>query len=136
VETPYLLYVVAKLIGYALWCGVGLWLVRRRVMVFKACGLGLVRLLIGIAFGAMVFIVYHPDGRDHLLLPYLAIYAPIRWLEWSLLAKLIAPRDRLLWAQDMRINGWRFMGIIVSFAIDFLSPEGMAGMFCIGRCLC
>jgi len=32
--------------------------------------------------------------------------------------------------------GWCAGGILVSFVADFASPEGVAGHFCVGRCLC
>lgn len=130
------LYVLGKFLGYALWCGFGLWLYRHEILWRRAIGFGFLRLLIGVGFGLVVFLAYHPDGGEQLLLPYLLIYIPIRWLEWSLAAKLMFPKERLLWSHDQRMNGWRLGGILVSYAIDFLSPEGMAGMFCVGRCLC
>lgn len=131
----YALYIASKLFGYSAWCALGLVLVKRAAFP-RALGFGFIRLLLGLGFGFAVFILYHPDSSANLLAPYLAVYGPIRWLEWSITAKLIKPTERLLWSQDMRFNLWRLGGIAVSFAIDFLSPEGMKGMFCVGRCLC
>ena len=31
---------------------------------------------------------------------------------------------------------WVLGGIVVSFATDAVSPDGLAGGFCVGRCLC
>ena len=130
-----LVYIGAKLLGYTLWSGAGLYLLKRP-SVSGAFKFGILRLMLGVAFGASVFMLYHPASSAHLILPYLAIYGPVRWLEWSILGKWQNPSDKLLWSNDWRQNLWRLGGIAVSFGIDLLSPEGMKGMFCVGRCLC
>ena len=134
-DSGYALYVGSKLLGYSLWCALGLYLGGRKVFP-AALGYGLARLAVGVGFGLTIFMLYHPDGSQNLWLPYFGIYAPIRWLEWSILAYWLKPGERLLWSQNMRLNFWRAGGIVVSFAIDALSPEGLHGMFCVGRCLC
>jgi hypothetical protein len=36
----------------------------------------------------------------------------------------------------LRLSVWCIGGMLVSFVTDFLSPEGLQGTFCVGRCLC
>jgi hypothetical protein len=36
----------------------------------------------------------------------------------------------------MRLILWVMGGILVSYLSDMVSPEGLAGKFCVGRCLC
>jgi hypothetical protein len=31
---------------------------------------------------------------------------------------------------------WVLGGLVISFATDAVSPDGLAGRFCVGRCLC
>jgi len=81
----------------------------------------------------MIFVAT-PVHPEELLWKYLAIYAPVRLPEWLILAAIILRtsfrnrlRSALLWCVG---------GIAVSFLADFASPEGVAGHFCVGRCLC
>jgi hypothetical protein len=53
-------------------------------------------------------------------------YGAFRWLLGLAFGVVRGPRTWL----------WILGGIVVSFASDLLSPEGMAGRFCVGRCLC
>jgi hypothetical protein len=69
---------------------------------------------------------------------YFGVYVPVRIIEWSILAALIAstaPTKRSV-ARSRGAWLWVLGGIAVSFATDLTSPEGMAGRFCVGRCLC
>ena len=129
----YLIYVVIKLVSYIAWCWLGLRLWRASPTWSNAAGLGLLRLGIGIVFGVAIFFAT-PVQREDLLWKYLAIYAPVRLLEWLILAMII-----LRASFNMRLRSalfWCGGGIAVSFLADFASPEGVAGHFCVGRCLC
>jgi hypothetical protein len=87
----------------------------------------------GVLFGVAIFFAV-PAQPDDVLWKYLAIYSPVRLVEWFIVACIVrrhaenpAPKSTLLWCLG---------GIAVSFAADFASPEGVAGHFCVGRCLC
>ena len=129
----YLLYVAVKLIAYCAWCWLALRLWRTTATIEKAAAFGLVRLAIGIGFGAIIFFAV-PTGPEDVLWKYIAIYAPVRLVEWLILAFLIGRNFH----QQNLLNSifWCLGGIVVSFVADFASPEGVAGHFCVGRCLC
>jgi hypothetical protein len=131
---PYVLYVAVKLISYIAWCWVGLRLWRAgSTGLMKAAGFGILRLAIGVAFGIAIFLAV-PTQPEDVMWKYVAIYTPVRIVEWFIMALLIARTS------DSRttLNSilWCLGGIVVSFAADFASPEGVAGHFCVGRCLC
>ena len=129
-----LFYVVAKLFAYMGWCWVGLWIWRTgSSRIKKAVALGFVRLIIGLCFGVAIFLVVSVQP-ENLLWKYVAIYAPVRMIEWLLMAFIFGPKlDARTTPKSLL---WCVGGIVVSFAADFASPEGVAGHFCIGRCLC
>jgi len=130
----YVLYVAVKLIVYIAWCWVGLRLWRVGSANFgRAAAFGFLRLLIGVVFGVAIFFA-GPIQPEQLVWKYIGIYAPIRLVEWLILALIINRRS-----DPRRPLGtvlWCLGGIVVSFAADFASPEGVAGHFCVGRCLC
>jgi len=128
----YVLYVAVKLIVYIGWCWVGLWRAGS-ASLGRAAAFGFLRLAIGIVFGLAIFFA-GPIQPEQLVWKYIGIYAPIRLVEWLILALIIGrgsaarrPLGTILWCVG---------GIVVSFAADFASPEGVAGHFCVGRCLC
>ena len=130
----YLLYVAVKLICYSAWCWVGLRWLRQSSAWRGAFGYGVLRLAIGVIFGVFVFFAYQPSA-DRLLLKYLVIYAPIRLVEWFIIAGVFQWRGgQGIPCRKMIL--WSLGGILVSFAADLASPEGVAGHFCVGRCLC
>ena len=131
---PTLLYVAVKLIAYIAWCWLGLrlWRVGSATLI-SAIALGSLRLAIGVVFGVTIFLA-GPISDEHLIWKYIAIYAPVRVVEWSILAWVIGRRSDtqtgLIWIL------WCFGGVVVSFVADFASPQGIEGHFCVGRCLC
>ena len=130
----YALYVAVKLIAYAAWCWYGLRLWRPASATLpKAVGLGVVRLAIGIGFGLVIFLAF-PTGPENLLGKYIAIYAPVRLVEWFILALIIGSEQGKRPSSGVIL--WCLGGIVVSFLADFASPEGIQGHFCVGRCLC
>jgi hypothetical protein len=130
---PYLFYVAVKLIAYIGWCWLGLWLWRIPARFPKAAGFGIMRLAIGVVFGVTIFFVV-PTQQEDLLWKYIVIYAPVRLVEWVILALIIRRKpDR---RTTFSLFAWCAGGILVSFIADFASPEGVAGHFCVGRCLC
>ena len=130
----YLIYVLVKLLGYAAWCWLGLRVWRpEAATLWPSLGFGVLRLIIGVVAGVSIFFLVRVERSD-LLGKYIEIYAPVRLLEWF-----------VLWSILRRTSGragvakalcWCLGGIVVSFAADFASPEGLAGHFCVGRCLC
>ena len=101
--------------------------------ILSAIALGSLRLAIGVVFGVTIFLA-GPISDEHLIWKYIAIYAPVRVVEWSILAWVIGRRSDtqtgLIWIL------WCFGGVVVSFVADFASPQGIEGHFCVGRCLC
>lgn len=136
-DSVYILYIIAKFLGYSLWCFVGIKLwssTHAKHIILSSLKYGFLRLLLGVLFGAMIFITYQTNN-ENLGMKYIMIYFPIRIIEWWLIYKLIirtypAPK------KNIQIWLWILGGILVSFAIDLLSPEGVKGHFCVGRCLC
>jgi hypothetical protein len=130
----YLLYVAVKLLAYSAWCWVGLRWLRNSGSISAAAGYGIVRLFVGIVFGVVIFFSYQPPANN-LLAPYIGIYAPVRLLEWLIIAGVFAMKSATPMPRGKALL-WCLGGILVSFAADLASPEGVAGHFCIGRCLC
>jgi hypothetical protein len=129
-----LIYILVKLVCYTGWCWLGLRLWRpASATPLRGFGLGVLRLAIGVVFGVAIFVVV-PAQRDDLLWKYIVIYAPVRMLEWFILA-LIIRRNSENKATSATVR-WCLGGIVVSFLADLASPEGVAGHFCVGRCLC
>jgi hypothetical protein len=129
----YLIYIVVKLAAYSSWCWLGLRLWRPgSATVLRAGAFGLLRLVIGVLAGATIFFLM-PTSATHLLQKYIGIYVPVRLVEWFILA-LIVRRGSTQKTEGM--FWWCVGGIAVSFVADLASPEGLAGHFCVGRCLC
>ena len=132
---PYLLYVVVKLISYIAWCWVGLRLWRRGAAdIPRSAALGALRLAIGLVFGIVIFFLAGSIEAEDALWKYIAIYAPVRLVEWFILAVIIGRESYSRTPVTLML--WCIGGIVVSFVADFASPEGVAGHFCVGRCLC
>lgn len=146
-EWHLLLYGSLKVAAYSAVCHVGLvWVGRRRRLVLPvALGLGLLRAAMGLVFGVGIFfasaavLAATPGSTAGPLLAYLAVYVPVRWIEWSLIALLVAPDARsgpgFLFGADGRDRLWRVLGIVVSCAADvpvFAATGGMP----VGRFMC
>jgi hypothetical protein len=131
---PTLVYVAVKLISYIAWCWFGLrfWRVGSASLI-KAAGLGALRLAIGIIFGVSIFLA-GPISAEHLVWKYIAIYVPVRAVEWLIMAWIIGRKSEN--QTPLKLVTWCLGGIVVSFVADFASPEGIAGHFCVDRCLC
>src|SRR5438477_7031521 len=88
------IYGAAKFIAYSCWCQVGLRLVRP-VGAGRAAALrlGAVRWLLGLGFGVAVFFAAGSIDAADVASTYVAIYTPVRAIEWSIVAFLIV-RDR------------------------------------------
>jgi type IV secretory pathway VirB2 component (pilin) len=131
----YAFYVAVKLLSYIAWCWVALRIWQgASVSLAKAAGFGVLRLAIGIVFGVTIFFVAS-TGPENVLWKYIAIYTPVRVVEWFILALIIGRRNS---NNQTSFNTMLCClgGIVVSFVADFASPEGVAGHFCVGQCLC
>jgi hypothetical protein len=130
---PTFVYAAAKFAAYCAWCYLLLPPAPDRRPA-RAIRYGAIRWLIGLFAGITVFFAAGSIDAGDAASKYLAIYVPLRIVEWGLMAWLITgpPRGRSI-GQTL---AWIAGGIAVSFATDMLSPDGMAGRFCTGRCLC
>jgi len=128
-------YAIAKYLVYSSWFYVGLRLRgSQATSVRPALGFGAVRWLLGLGFGILVFLAVGSVDRSSLAVLYFAIYTPLRVLEWTVMAWLML-RQHPPASATARI-AWVLGGIVMSFATDAVSPDGLAGRFCVGRCLC
>ena len=134
-----LLYAVTKMVVYVLWCWAGIYfLANKTPRMSTAVGLGAIRWPVGLFFGVVIFLSFPLSSTASAAGTYVAIYTPVRILEWGILLFLICswltdkPRGLSIWRSISWIGG----GVVVSFLSDLLSPEGLAGRFCVGRCLC
>jgi hypothetical protein len=130
----YAIYVLIKLACYTAWCWLGIRLWQPNSSRWqKVTGFGILRLLIGVLFGVSIFFIL-PVQADDVLWKYLTIYTPVRFVEWLIVAWILGRNSER--KNVVTILGWCAGGILVSFLADFASPEGIAGHFCVGRCLC
>ena len=132
-------YAVAKYLAYSMWCYVGLRLVQPVAANLVTAGrFGATRWLIGLAFGIAVFFLVGPINEPDAARTYFLVYTPVRAVEWTMMAFLINNKviERSRSVTTMSLPLWCAGGMLVSFLTDLLSPEGLQGRFCIGRCLC
>ncbi len=129
----YVFYVAVKLISYIAWCWVALRLWRGSGSLIRAAGFGILRLAIGVVFGIAIFFIASTQPED-VVWKYIVIYTPVRLVEWFIMTSLIGRTSDNQTTFNTIL--WCLGGVVVSFAADFASPEGVAGHFCVGRCLC
>jgi len=130
-----IVYAIVKYLVYSLWCYVGLRMFGGRITSpGTALGFGAVRWLLGLGLGIVVFFAVGSIDRSGLAVLYFAIYTPLRVLEWTVMTWLML-RQHPPASASARI-AWVLGGIVISFATDAVSPDGLAGRFCVGRCLC
>jgi ABC-type uncharacterized transport system permease subunit len=133
-----LAYAIVKFIVYCVWCYIGLWLLMpAQARLVAAIGYGALRWLLGLGLGIGVFLAGSIEQESAGLL-YLLIYTPLRVIEWGIIAAILLARYKVKRSRDinMRLILWVMGGILVSYLSDMVSPEGLAGKFCVGRCLC
>jgi hypothetical protein len=134
-----LFYAITKLVVYCAWCLLGLWLLApARATLGSAAKYGLLRWLIGLGFGVVAAVALGSVSRESVATLYVGVYAPLRVVEWAIMAVLIQRLSTSGAAALRSPKAWLWVagGIVVSFASDLASPEGMDGRFCVGRCLC
>ena len=136
------IYIVVKYAAYSAWCYYGLTRLRKRASIGSAVGFGSARL--GMVFGVSIFflgVFLHQDTPARAWLLYLSIYAPVRYVEWSILAVLlldgVSTEHRM---GDGVTQKWIVGGIVVSHLADLplilFTYEGAKGFLPVGRFLC
>ena len=118
------LYFVVKLIAYCVWCYVGLRLFQSeaRLLPAKAIGFGILRLFMGFFFGILIYflssalITHIGAGLPENAITYLAVYVPVRWIEWSIMSALFRSQSgsSFIFGGDRPDRYWRFGGIVIS----------------------
>jgi hypothetical protein len=127
------MYLAVKIAAYTAWCALGLKLAGRPSAA-RAFRLGLLRTALGIGFGFLIFFLASSFPLHGTLGEYVAIYAPVRVVEWGIVWWVIR-RDGPVFTGP-RMVLWIAGGILVSYAADLASPIPVHERFCIGRCLC
>jgi hypothetical protein len=135
------LYAAAKFVAYAAWCWAGLRLsAPAQSSIGRSLKYGAFRWLLGLAFGVAAGIALGSVPRESVASLYFSVYTPLRVVEWLIMAMAMPNMSHGGSASSIirspRAWLWILGGIVVSFGSDLLSPEGMAGRFCVGRCLC
>ncbi len=144
----FIAYIALKYLAYSAWCFVGALLlaVRAQASVSRALRVGLLRLLLGVVFGLIIYllgsIVYSAliDAPVKDVLTYLAVYVPVRWVEWSIIAMVIAPSNLgfgVFWTGlNSRDRLWRLGGVLISCVADVPMIIELGGILPVGRFLC
>ena len=131
----FIFYAAAKFAAYCVWCLAGLRILApARATLRGSLKYGSLRWLLGLGFGITAAIALGPISPDSVARLYFSVYAPLRIVEWTIMA--IAMQHERATLRSSRVWLWVLGGIVVSFASDLASPEGMVGRFCVGRCLC
>jgi len=138
------IYIVVKYLAYCGWCYYGLKLLRDKASAGSAIGFGSARLGLGIVFGVGIFFLgafLHLNVPAHPWLMYVSIYAPVRYIEWTILAALvIAGASTTHRLGESAAQKWIVGGIVVSHLADLplilFTYEGTKGFLPVGRFLC
>ena len=131
----YAVYVVVKCIAYMSWCFVGLRLLapERLRPLRRAAGLGVARLGLGVVVGVFIFFaaLSMNNATRNAPLTYLAIYVPVRIVEWGIFHFLVSRT-----VQWPRSPAWIVGGVAVSCLADI--PLGImeGGVVPVGRPFC
>jgi hypothetical protein len=143
----FLFYVAIKYAAYAGWCFVGIrWLGAPPATLRSALGAGAVRLLLGVFFGLAIFLaggMMHLNVPEHPWFSYFMIYAPVRWVEWSIMSLVLGKGPHsvgsFLFGASNQERLWRLGGVVVSHLADtplIVSGTGVKEMLPVGRFLC
>ncbi len=132
----FILYAVVKFLAYSVWGYAGMRLHEGDRSVAGSMRFGIVRWLLGVGFGVLVFFAVGSINREQILFLYLAIYIPVRFVEWTIMPAVFFSRWQHKWTSP-RLYYWIIGGIVLSFLTDMVSPEMLNdARFCVGRCLC
>jgi hypothetical protein len=137
------LYVAVKAVAYMAWCGLGARLHGDRERLWlKGILYGFFRLAMGCVLGLiLIYLLVNALAITNVnpVLLYLAVYVPVRWLEWSALAVVMDRNRESLARQFLRGSPssifWRVGGIVISCLADIPMMIAMGGLP-IGRFMC
>jgi len=103
------------------------------------------RMLIGLALGIPIYIASTvlqqviPQFDGQLVLVYVLVYVPARWVAWSLTAPMLNPLVRgfgaLVSGVGRRDLQWRWLGVAVSCSLDVIMIAAF-GQFPVGKFFC
>jgi hypothetical protein len=141
-------YLIAKFVAYCVWCYAGVRLFRSgaRFAIPRALGLGTLRLLMGIVFGYLIFLLSASlissltPSLPVNIIAYLIVYVPVRWIEWTIMAVLILPGP-VYFSEWFTTTGqkdrlWRLGGIAISCFADIPLIAFLGGVIPVGRFFC
>ncbi len=146
------LYFLLKGAAYTAWCARGVRIFRpaRPRGLGLALALGTLRLALGLVFGVVIFFagafVYAGldeagafDATTRTALTYLAVYVPVRWVEWAIVEAILTPRARgpggFLLGSDGGARRWRLGGALISCLADVPLMLAVGGLP-LGRFMC
>jgi hypothetical protein len=144
-----LFYLGVKFLAYSGWLFYGLRSLGKPSWG-RAAAFGLLRLLMGFFFGVLIYlasswVVVRLSSSFGLgllrdVVAYLSVYVPVRWVEWSIMAALIAPQSLSFGAIAFGAGGadrrWRAGGILLSCLADIPLVASLGGVIPTGRFLC
>ena len=136
----HILYIIFKILGYSLYCGVLNKFIIEKYSPMKIFKIGVFRALLGAFFGVLVFLgLLVFSGQSNLPVPlihennwsaYLSIYVPIRILEWGIILFIFFNKKELGLKRKIL---WVLGGIALSILIDVVfAPNGLK----VGRIFC
>ena len=141
------IYFLVKLIFYSAWCQRGKMNLTGKTTHLHPLILGMIRLVMGVAFGAailglsMVVVLFFGESRLYhhyqgvSFFIYLLVYAPIRWVEWWIMEKIIVRPGSSFVSPYPLAQRWRVGGIIISCLVDISHVMLFEGLF-LGRIAC
>lgn len=143
-----LLYFAGKFLAYSAWCYFGLRTFRPQNARALAGGIiyGGIRLSLGLFFGIVIYLLSSavitsvPAGLPENVITYLAVYVPVRWIEWTIMAVLLLPCSvhfsEWIVGTGRRDRLWRLGGIAISCLADIPLIASLGGVIPVGRFLC
>jgi hypothetical protein len=138
-------YLVVKFLAYSGWMFFGLRKLRNeQSLLVRSFLLGFFRLCLGFFFGVLIYFVSSAlvsqlgSGSGSNVLTYLAVYVPVRWFEWSILAAILVPSSftQFLFGAARLDRLWRLGGIVISCLADIPLIISLGGLIPTGRFLC
>lgn len=131
----YAAYIAVKYVAYASWCFVGLRSLapERPNRSRRAALLGFARLALGIVVGVFIFFaaLSMNNATRNAPLTYVAIYVPVRVVEWVILHAFVSRR-----VDGPKSLGWVLGGVVVSCLADIPLGIMQGGVVPVGRPFC
>jgi len=140
-----ILYLAVKFLAYSAWMFLGLHKLRNEPSpLLRSIFLGLFRLGLGFFFGVLIYFASSAlmsqlgSSSGSNILTYLAVYIPVRWIEWSIMAAILAPSSlaQFLFGAAKPDRLWRVGGIVISCLADIPLIISLGGVIPTGRFLC